>query len=75
MTPNEVHGHRADAPVRSFLVTLMDYQGIQQVIVQTPCVCDIQEWATTHQGALRMVMPTVLTVEEAKDRIPLAEPS
>jgi hypothetical protein len=76
MTPNEIHEHKPGMPVRSYLVTLMDHQGIQQVIVQTPCVCDIQQWATAHQVDLSMVDPVVLgTDEEAARHIPVAEPS
>lgn len=60
-------------PVRSFLVTLMDLQGIQQVIVQTPCVCDVQEWAYAHQVELGMIDPEVLSSNEA--HVPVAEPS
>ena len=76
MTPNEIHAHTASMPVRSFLVTLMDHQGIQQVIVQTPCVCDIQEWAVAHQVQLGMYAPIVLsTNEDAAAHIPVAEPS
>ena len=74
MIPTKVNEHCSGKPVRSYLVTLMDYQGIQQVIVQTPCVCDIQDWASLHQAALGMVAPLVLsTDEDAAAHIPVGE--
>lgn len=76
MTPTEIHDHKPDMPARSYLVTLMDQQGIHQIIVQTPCVCDIQEWVSAHQIDLGMIDPVVLgTDEEAAKHIPVVEPS